>query len=318
MRIVVTGGTGHVGSFLVPRLVLEGHEVTAISRGARQPYTAAAGCWSLVRRLEMDRPEAEKTGEWTRRIVDCKPDIVMDLIAYTPQSNRLMWEALRGRVQHFLHAGTVWVYGPTHYAPADEQAPRCAPDDYGKMKAQIEAFLLEKAHLDGFPATVIHPGHIVGPGWAPINPLGNLDLEVYGRLARGEKVTLPDRGLATLHHVHADDVAQAFVRALHNRAVAVGESFNNVSPAALTLLGFARFVARLFGKEANLDFLPWDEWRKTVSEQAAAVSFDHISKCPCASIEKARRLLGYEPRYTSQEAVQESILWLVANGKLKI
>jgi len=38
MRIVVIGGSGHVGSFLVPRLVRAGHQVVNLSRGKSQPY----------------------------------------------------------------------------------------------------------------------------------------------------------------------------------------------------------------------------------------------------------------------------------------
>lgn len=51
--------------------------------------------------------------------------------------------------------------------------------------------MLDEARRYGFPATVLQPGHIVGPGWIPINPAGNLDPEVFTRLARGDEVTLP-------------------------------------------------------------------------------------------------------------------------------
>ncbi len=40
-RIVVIGATGHVGTYLVPRLVRAGHEVVALSRGTRDPYLPA-------------------------------------------------------------------------------------------------------------------------------------------------------------------------------------------------------------------------------------------------------------------------------------
>ena len=40
-RVVVIGATGHVGTYLVPRLVRAGHEVVALSRGEREPYTPA-------------------------------------------------------------------------------------------------------------------------------------------------------------------------------------------------------------------------------------------------------------------------------------
>ena len=40
-RVVVIGATGHVGTYLVPRLVRAGHEVVALSRGEREPYRPA-------------------------------------------------------------------------------------------------------------------------------------------------------------------------------------------------------------------------------------------------------------------------------------
>jgi uncharacterized protein YbjT (DUF2867 family) len=38
MRVTVIGGTGHIGTYLIPRLVEAGFETTSVSRGARQPY----------------------------------------------------------------------------------------------------------------------------------------------------------------------------------------------------------------------------------------------------------------------------------------
>ena len=120
--------------------------------------------------------------------------------------------------------------------------------------------------------------------------------------------------METVHHVHADDVAQAFCRALEHPGAAAGESFHVVSPAAVTLRGYAERTARWFGHEAALSYLPWEEWKKTVSAADAAATWDHIAHSPCCSIEKARRLIGYEPRYGSLEAVFESIDWLAEHG----
>ena len=53
-RIAVIGATGHVGTYLVPRLVRAGHEVIALSRGEREPYTPAPE-WNAVRRQQLDR-----------------------------------------------------------------------------------------------------------------------------------------------------------------------------------------------------------------------------------------------------------------------
>ena len=40
MKIAVIGGSGHIGTYLLPRLVVKGHEVLNISRGTQKPYTA--------------------------------------------------------------------------------------------------------------------------------------------------------------------------------------------------------------------------------------------------------------------------------------
>ena len=316
MHVVVIGGSGHVGTFLVPRLVEAGHEVVTISRGRREPYQAHP-TWRSVEQVTLDREAEEAEGTFGERVRALEPDVVVDMICFTPESARLLVEALRGRVQHFLHCGTIWVHGHSTLVPATEDLPRRPFGEYGVKKARIEAYLLDEARRHGFPATVLHPGHIVGPGWAPLNPAGNFDPRVFERLARGEELALPNLGMETVHHVHADDVAQAFVRALNSWSAAVGESFHVVSPAALTLRGYAEAVAGWFGETARLRFVSWEEWRGSVSEEEAQGTWDHIAHSPNCSIAKADRLLDYQPRYSSLQAVRESLGWLIEHGKVE-
>ncbi len=312
-RVVVIGGSGHVGTYLVPRLVAAGHEVVNVSRGARAPYQSHPA-WSLVETVTLDRSAAEAAGTFGSSIAGLQPEIVIDMICFTLPSCQQLVEALRGRVQHFLHCGTVWVHGPATTVPTTEDAPRNTFGEYGEGKAQIEAYLLGEARANGFPATIFRPGHIVGPGWVPLNPAGNFNPEVYSRIARGEPLELPNFGMETVHHVHADDVAQMVMRAIASWGAAVGEAFNTVSPAALNLRGYAEAMYRWFGHEPNVAFLPWPEWKTRQTEKDAQATWEHIYRSPNHSIEKGRRLLGYAPRYTSLEAVFESVSWLVAHG----
>lgn len=306
MRVVVIGGTGHIGTYLVPRLVEAGHDVSSVSRGRREPYRPH-GAWSAVERVTLDRVEAEAEGLFGARIADLIPDVVIDLTCFTLVSARQLVDALRGRVRHFLHCGTIWVHGPAVEVPTTEAQPRRPFDEYGQAKAAIEAYLLGEAHRGGFPATVLHPGHIVGPGWPIVNPQGNFNPAVFRTLAGGDTLTLPNLGLETVHHVHADDVAQAFTRAMARRSVAVGEAFHVVSPAALTLRGYAETVAGWFGKRPSIEFLPWEQWKDTVPAADATATWSHIAHSPNCSIAKARDLLAYQPRYRSTDAVQEAL-----------
>lgn len=312
-RVAVLGGTGHIGGYLVPRLVEAGHDVTVLTRGKTDPYRQHAA-WQQVTTVTADREAEDRAGTFGDRVRGLEPDVVIDLICFHPDSARQLVEALRGRVQHFLHCGTIWVHGPSAVVPTTEDAPRRPFGEYGVHKAEIERWLLDQARRTGFPATVLHPGHISGPGWRPINPAGNLNVDVFAKLAAGEELVLPNLGLETVHHVHADDVAQSFTAAMNHRAVALGESFHVVSPAALTLRGYAEAVAGWYGRPARLAFLGWEQWRRTVDEQDAALTWDHIAHSPNASIAKAARSLGYRPRFSSLETVREALEWLAARG----
>ena len=316
-RAVVIGGTGHIGTYLVPRLVALGLDVISVSRSQREPYQPH-GAWKQVRQVVLDREALEQTGKFGEQIAGLEPDIVIDLICFTPESNRALVEALRGKVQHFLHCGTIWVHGHGTEVPTTEAAARRPFGEYGVNKAAIEADLLREARQNGFPATVLHPGHIVGPGWTPLNPAGNFNPEVFATLARGDTLTLPNFGLETVHHVHADDVAQGFERAVTHWGGAVGESFHLVSPAALTLRGYAEAVAGWYGQAARLGFLPFERWRETVSDEDAQATWEHIARSPSCSVAKAERLLGYAPRYSSLEGVRESLGSLVTRGVVAV
>ncbi len=315
MRTVVIGGTGHIGTYLVPELVRLGHEVVVLSRGERSPYQSN-GAWNRVEMVAADRDAEDAAGTFGQRVADLRPDVVIDLICFTEASARQLAEAVEGKVQHLLHCGTIWVHGPSATVPTREDAPRRPFGDYGINKAAIESYLLDRARRDGLPVTLIHPGHISGPGWTPINPAANLDLGVFEKLARGDELALPNLGLETIQHVHAADVAGMFLAAIRNHSVAIGESFHAVADGAMTLRGYAEGVAGSFGQEARLTFLPWDEWRRTVSERDAAATYDHIAHSPHCSMEKAARLLGFRPRYSALEATLEAIGWLVDNGKI--
>ena len=226
MRVVIIGGSGHVGTYLVPRLVAAGHEVVAISRGRREPYQPH-GAWASVEQHTIDRAAAEAAGTFGAQMRELRPDAVIDMICFTLDSARQLVEALRGTVQHFLHCGTIWVHGPSAVVPTTEDQPRTPFGEYGIQKAAIEAYLLDEARRSGFPATVLHPGHIVGPGWAPLEPGRPLQSGGVHAAGAGEELALPNLGLETVHHVHADDVAQAFERALRTGAPPSARAFTS-------------------------------------------------------------------------------------------
>jgi nucleoside-diphosphate-sugar epimerase len=314
-RIVVIGATGHVGTYLVPRLVRAGHEVVALSRGEREPYVPAPE-WRAVERVTADREAEDAAGTFGERIAALAPDAVVDMVCFTPESASQLLDALRPGRPLLLHCGTIWVHGPVARVPVTEDEPRTAYGEYGTGKAAIEALLQRETVGGGVPSVVLHPGHISGP-WPSITPAGNLDLDVWRRLAAGEPLALPGLGLGVLHHVHADDVAQAFERAL-TRPAAIGSSFHVVSEQAMTLRGLAAGVAGWFGREPVLEFVEWAEFERRVGAGHAEATREHVARSIAASIDRAREVLGYRPRFSSLDALHESLRRLVAAGEVDV
>ena len=80
-RTVIIGGSGHVGSYLVPALVDRGHQVVSVSRSVAAPYKANAA-WRAVEQVVADRRVDEAKGTFGSRIADLKADIVVDMISF--------------------------------------------------------------------------------------------------------------------------------------------------------------------------------------------------------------------------------------------
>lgn len=317
MRVIVIGGSGHIGTFLIPRLVRAGHDVVSVSRGQRPAYVDDAA-WEHVRQVTADRAAEDRDGTFPDRIADLRPDVVIDLICFTLDSASALVERLRGETGQLLHCGSIWRFGPSLKIPVTEDNGAPPLGEYGIAKAAIARMLQEETRSGGLVTTSLHPGHIVGPGWHPIGPLGNTDPAVLRKLSAGQPLDVPGIGAEFMHHVHADDVAQAFEAALANRDAAAGEDFNVVAPAALNVRGYARIVASWFGQTAELRTVSWEEFRHSTPTETAETSWEHLVRNHYCSIDKARALLGYAPRYQPEEAVLESVRWLIDHGQLKV
>jgi nucleoside-diphosphate-sugar epimerase len=87
-----------------------------------------------------------------------------------------------------------------------------------------------------------------------------------------------------------------------------------VSEQAMTLRGLAAGVAGWFGREPVIELVVWAEFERRVGAEHAGATREHVSRSIAASIDRARDVLGYRPRYSSLDALRESLRWLVANG----
>lgn len=319
MRVVAIGGSGHIGTFLVPRLVRAGHEVVSVTRSGGTGY-ADAPEWEQVRHVTADREQQDAEGTFGQTIVALEPDVVIDLVCFTVESATALVEALRGKVDHLIHCGSIWRHGPSRKLPITEDSDSAGPpfDDYGVQKAAIARLLKDETAAGGLVTTSLHPGHIVGPGWHPTGPLGNIDPQVWQVLSSGGVLQVPGSGMETLHHVHADDVAQAFELAVSHRDAAAGEGFSVVAPTALSVRGYVEIASGWFGQAATVEPITWHAYRAATTPDYAEQSWGHLHRSQVFSIDKAKSLLGYAPAYEPDAAILESVRRLIDDGELAV
>ena len=317
MKIVVIGGTGHIGTYLCPMLAEQGHQVICITRGMSKPYSDNEA-WNHVQMLQIDRSAMDR-GEFAQQIAALEADAVIDLINFHLNDVRAMVAALRGRTSHYVYCSSCWAEGRAETLPFNpdntDKEPLC---EYGRQKYASEQYLLKEWQENRFPATIVMPGQISGAGWTIINPWGNRLKRCLEIIHSGEEIALPNFGMETIHHVHAKDVAQLFARVIEHRDAALGEKFYAVSGGSITLYGFAKLLYRMYGHEPRITFLPWKEWTEYVRKESAATatpeeleqqlteSFLHLSRSGSFTTEKEHRLLGYKPAYTNVETIIES------------
>ena len=305
-KVAVIGAAGHIGTYLIPMLADNGYETVAITRKMSMPYEDAPA-WQKVKRVLIDR---EKDPDFIKFLKEMAPDIIVDLVNFNIEDTKKIADCFRGSgLSHYLYCSSCWAHGMAETVPFDPDDPQKKPlDDYGKDKFASETYLKKQYRENGFPATIIMPGQISGPGWTIINPWGNTSMRVFQDIADGKEIALPNFGQEILHHVHGYDVAQVFFKAITHRNNALGESFDAQAAEHVTLYGYAKHLYEYFGREPRIKFLPWKEWCEYEGNaEECDHTYYHIARSGVFSIEKARRLLDYRPKFGCLETVDLAV-----------
>jgi nucleoside-diphosphate-sugar epimerase len=326
MRVALTGASGYTGGRLLEALRLRGEEVTALVRPASLSARLRTSGATLVEG-DLSDPGA------LARLVRGADAVVHVAAVYRTAGHsdsyyrdvnvggtaRLLEAALRAGVRRFVHTSTVGVHGHVEHPPADETAPIAPGDIYQSTKAEAEALALDFHRTRGLAVAVVRPGAIYGPGERRL-------LKLFRAIARGRYAIVGD-GRSFYHPVYVDDLVQGFLLALE-RDEAVGESFLICGPEYVTQRELAALVARHTGGRVLPFHVPARpvQWAGDLVE-TVCVPFgiepplhrrrvDFWTKSRAFSIEKARRVLGYDPKVPLDEGIARTAAWYRENGWL--
>jgi nucleoside-diphosphate-sugar epimerase len=224
MRLLVLGGTHHVGRAAVETALARGDEVTTVNRGLSRQR--AAGTTPLVADRTAGGALASALGEgvW---------DAVLDTWSGAPRVVRESARLLSGRVRHYGYVSSRSVYRWPFPLGADESAPVADADpdsddaaDYQGAKRGAELAVLESF---GNAALLARPGLILGP----YELTGRLPWWL-GRLAEGGRVLAPGPHDRPLQYIDGRDLAAWMLSAADQ---GLGGTFNTVSRAGHATMG---------------------------------------------------------------------------------
>jgi len=313
MNVLIIGGSRFLGLEVARQLIARGDSVTVANRGQTQGDLPEG-----VSRLTVDISQA---GALETALEGKTFDAAIHMIAMTGDRARVVIEALEGKIGRYLQCGSVGIYAPLSRVPADETHPT-HPRDVGpdghfvgftdKQASDEEAFRLGEAQ--GVPVTILRPSAIIGAGDVPLDLWGARSPACFQRIIDGEVLSLPNDGRALIQFVHVADMAASFVLALDRPEVTGG--FNITSEYAVTLTYYAQILGEAVGRRPRIEYVPMmeliDRYAESgkVNERGLRFLCEHM----CFTIEKARRELGYEPQWSPEAAVADSVNWMLEQG----
>ena len=234
-------------------------------------------------------------------------------------TGRLLEAAARHGVRRFVHTSTVGVHGHVENPPADESAPLAPGDIYQETKAEGEALAFDYHRRRGVPVSVVRPGAIYGPGETRL-------LKLFRAIARG-RYAIVGSGRTFYHPVYIDDLVKGYLLAL-DRDQAVGEAFLICGPSYVSQQDLAALVAKHTGGRVLPFRIPARpiQWAGDLVEAICVPlgiepplhrrRVDFWTKSRAFTIDKARRLLGYDPKVGLDEGIARTAAWYREAGWL--
>jgi 2-alkyl-3-oxoalkanoate reductase len=301
MRVFVAGASGAIGRPLLPQLIAAGHEVTGTTRTEEGAETIrAAGARPAI----CDALDAQALHA---AVIEAGPEVVVHQLTALPQrfdprdkeiyapTNRLRSEGTRTLLDAARAAGArrmicqsiAFAYAPGPQPEVkDEDAPLAlgAPPPFGDAVRTIDEMERAVVGADGLEGLVLRYGWFYGPGTYYADD-GSMAADV-----RRRRFPIIGKGTGLFSFVHVDDAASATVAAVERGASGI---YNIVDDDPAPQREWLPVYAEAIGAKKPLRVPVWIA-RLVVGKIAAVASVQ-----PGASNGKAKRELGWEPRWTS-------------------
>ena len=311
-RVLVTGGAGMIGSAVVRRLLSDPDYEIRVSDERPAPQWMREGC-------EVHTGDLRVAANARAAMQGCSHVIHLAAIVggianfhrlpYTLTEvnnalyNAIVRAAIELELERFVYVSSSMVFERAELFPTPEEYLSQCPvpqSAYGFSKLTGEVYC-RAAHAEhGLPYTICRPFNAYGPGEMPQDEPGIAHAvpDLIRKVLSGQRpLQIFGSGEQTRTLTHVDDIAAGIVAAMASPA-GLGEDFNISAARELTLAEIARIIWEACGEDPadfELEHLP---------------SFEVDVQRRWPSVEKARRLLGWEAQIDLEQGIASTVRWL--------
>lgn len=307
MRILVTGGAGFIGSHLVDRLIKEGHKVIVIddlSTGKKENLNSEVKFYKLniqsPKISEVFKKEKPKVVFHYAAQINAResvrnpiPDAKVNILG----SLNILENCRKFNVKKIIFASSGGeIYGAAKEIPTPEDYFPHPLSPYGVSKLTVEKYLDSYYHLFGLPYLALRYGNVYGPRQNPEGEAGVVAI-FSCKMLKNEQPFIHGDGKQTKDYIFVNDAIDATIISFKKNF----ESILNI------------------GTEQKISVL--EIFYKIKELTHSSVKEKHIPLPPCSfkrgslSIEKAKKELGWQPKYNLEKGLKETVKWFKKNQK---
>jgi 2-alkyl-3-oxoalkanoate reductase len=329
--LFITGATGLVGSHTVEEALKRGFRVKALVRGSSDTrWLDSMGVEKVAGDLE-DAEALRRGVEGADWVFNCAAKVgdwgtLEEFRRLNVAALKLLLEAASdAKVTRFVHVSSLGVYEGRDHFGTDETTPPAAEalDGYTRSKVEAEALALSYVKDRGLPLTAVRPGFIYGERDRTVLPklVNSLTTGRFAYFGSGEQA---------LNCIYVKNLVHAIFLAAESPS-SVGEVFNVTDGPRVSKKQFIGRVAELAGLKPPRRRIPlWLAWTLAVllerrAKRKGLTTPPLVNKARYKflglnleySIEKARKFLGYEPPFTTEQGLVAAMADLTKTEKPK-
>jgi nucleoside-diphosphate-sugar epimerase len=310
---LVTGGAGYFGSLLVRRLVADGRRVRILD--VNRPDDSPPG----VESIQGDIRDAAAVARACAGVATVYHNVAQVPLA---KDRELFWTVNQGGtrtlldacraagVKKVVHTSSSAVFGAPDRNPVTEETQPRPGEDYGRAKLAAEE-LCREAVARGLDVSIIRPRTIMGHG-----RLGIMQI-LFEWVRQGRNIPVLGRGDNLYQFVHADDLADACVRAAARPGAETfnigAERFSSMRDTLEALVRHAGTGSRV----VSVPIKPALAMMKLTSRLGLSPLGAYHSlmygRAMYFDVSKAKSLLGYSARFSNEEMFRDSYDWYLAH-----